>query len=159
MSPFYRDVLQQEYSKWLSRISDGNMTALTASEAEQCLTSLLDLICFDLVHNRIHQAFEKLKSSEADQVLTVVVGTMERLSSEATTESKVSASFLAQPLSLFYELFGTMAHLRCDLDTAIDYYRKAMNTFKENYDATMKYALLMHDLGDVIEVIAYSGNF
>lgn len=112
------------------------------SKEVQLRQATLDLIAFDLVHNRFESAFSLLTtiplpelpadtSSELDSSVPLTYLT------PFSEEHRSNAQML---LSLQYELVGFEKHLRCDLDGAVSCLLTSLRAYPNNIDARLKLA-------------------
>jgi tetratricopeptide (TPR) repeat protein len=102
----------------------------------------LDLVCFDLVHNRFADAFELLASVPVPDALPTGSDALEptlplMFLSPFEEAFRTNSEVL---LSLQFELLGMEKHLRCDLDGARQDYDRSLRYYPNNIDARIKLA-------------------
>lgn len=130
-------------------------TSSIASPAErelQVRQHTLDLVCFDLVHNRFSDAFALLA--------TLPLPAEEEPAAPDALDASYPLLFLSPfgetyrtnaqvLLSLQCELIGFDKHLRCDLTGAVAAYQRALRHYPNNIDARLKLANVYLEVPDL----------
>lgn len=110
-------------------------TAKENADHIQILLSGLEVIRYDIVHEAITVALNNLHSI-AESVSTV--------QKDSSSHDQRTRSAISQ----YYELVGTEAHLKADLDAARAQYELALKNFPENVSCQLKLVSLLNDLGE-----------
>lgn len=112
----------------------------------------LDLVGWDLVHNRFESAFKLLPTIPLPEVPANLPSALDSESplgylTPYTDGDRTNEQLL---LSLQYEIVGFEKHLRCDLDGAVEAYLAALRAFPNNIDARLKLANVYLEIPDLV---------
>jgi tetratricopeptide (TPR) repeat protein len=132
----------------MTQYSETNNTSQDKSFADRLNKALVEYTS-NINSGGIHEAFSIiLKFFEIERSVILDMVNSDKLSSSSSLESDDSDESLFD-LCALYDILGTVHHLKCNFNMAVDSYQTAIKLNKNNLDPNLKLAAIYLELGEL----------